>query len=50
VATASGDYFAPTGNTNTKLVMGAAFEALPEPATITLFLAGLGVIFLQRRR
>jgi len=49
VTTAAGDYFAPTNNTATKLVIGAAFEeAIPEPSVALL--GALGSVLLLRRR
>lgn len=48
---AAGVYAAPVGNTgdNSKRIVTAGFEAVPEPSTIALTaLAGLG--FLARRR
>jgi hypothetical protein len=49
ITTATGDYFAPTGNGATKLVMGASFEAVPEPSAVFL-IGGLGILVLLRRR
>jgi hypothetical protein len=50
VATAAGDYFAPNGNTNTKLVMGAAFEAVPEPGSFALLAGMFGLTWVMLRR
>ncbi|PXA05359.1 hypothetical protein DDZ13_00395 [Coraliomargarita sinensis] len=50
VVSAAGDYFAPTSNTNTKLVMGGAFEAVPEPSSFALLAGMFGLTWVMLRR
>ena len=50
VTNAAGDYFAPTSNTATKLVMGASFDAVPEPGSFALLAGMFGLTWVMLRR